>query len=63
MIKRYTGAGGPLNIPFYVSLVNCKHCYHAHLTRAEARVCETERQDYRAPVIPITRARSRREAQ
>ena len=50
-------------IPFYVSLVNGKHCYHAHLTRAEARVCETERQDYRAPVIPITRARSRREAQ
>jgi hypothetical protein len=60
MIKRYTG-GGPLNIPFYQSVVHGTLCDHLHLTRAEAEACRTKRENHRAPVIPITRARARRE--
>ncbi len=59
-IKRYTG-GGPLNIPFYQSVVHGTLCDHLHLTRAEAEACRTKRENHRAPVIPITRARARRE--
>ena len=60
MIKRYTG-GGPLNVPFYQSVVNGRLCDHLHLTRAEAEACRTKYQNHRAPVIPITRARGWRE--
>jgi hypothetical protein len=60
MIKRYTG-GGPLNIPFSSSVVNGRLCDHLHLTHAKAEACATKREHHRAPVIPITRARARRE--
>lgn len=60
MIKRFDG-GGPLNIPFSCSVVNGRPCDHLHLARAAAEACAVEREHCRAPVIPITRARARRE--
>jgi hypothetical protein len=60
MVKRFNG-GGPLNIPFYLSVVNGRLCDHPHLTRAKAEACAVKRENHRAPVIPITRARALRE--
>jgi hypothetical protein len=42
-------------------VVNGTLCDHLYLARAEAEACRTKRENHRAPVMRITRARGRRE--
>jgi hypothetical protein len=42
-------------------VVNGNECDHLHLTQAKAETCAVKGEHHRAIVIPITRARARRD--